>query len=42
MEDYARLCDLFYIGGTKCGMLMGEALVICNPVQQKDFRYILK
>ena len=42
MEDYARLCDLFYIGGTKCGMLMGEALVICNPVLQKDFRYILK
>jgi threonine aldolase len=42
MEDYAELCDLFYIGGTKCGMLMGEALVICNPALQKDFRYLIK
>ena len=42
MEDYAELCDLFYIGGTKCGMLMGEAVVICNPALQKDFRYLIK
>ena len=27
MEDIARLCDIFYIGGTKVGALCGEALV---------------
>ena len=28
LADLARLCDAFYIGGTKCGTLFGEALVI--------------
>lgn len=28
LEDLARLCDAFYIGGTKCGALFGEALVV--------------
>lgn len=28
LEDIAALCDMFYIGGTKCGALFGEALVI--------------
>ena len=27
VEDIARLTDVFYIGGTKCGALYGEALV---------------
>ena len=27
LRDLARLCDAFYIGGTKCGALFGEALV---------------
>lgn len=27
MADIARLCDVFYIGGTKVGMLFGEAVV---------------
>jgi len=27
LSDLARLCDVFYIGGTKCGALMGEAVV---------------
>ncbi len=27
LSDIARLCDAFYIGGTKCGALFGEALV---------------
>ena len=27
LADLARLCDAFYIGGTKCGALFGEALV---------------
>lgn len=28
LPDLARLCDAFYIGGTKCGALFGEALVL--------------
>ena len=27
LADIARLCDAFYIGGTKCGLLFGEAVV---------------
>ena len=27
LRDIAELCDVFYIGGTKCGALCGEALV---------------
>ena len=28
LTDLARLCDAFYIGGTKCGALFGEAVVL--------------
>ena len=42
MEDIARLCDVFYIGGTKVGALFGEAVVISNPVLKEDFRYLIK
>ena len=28
LPDIAALCDAFYIGGTKCGALFGEAAVI--------------
>ena len=28
LPDIGRLCDVFYIGGTKCGALFGEAVVI--------------
>ncbi len=31
LQDLARLCDVFYIGGTKCGALLGEAVVIPQP-----------
>jgi len=27
LSDIARYCDIFYIGGTKCGALFGEAVV---------------
>ncbi len=37
LPDLAQLCDAFYIGGTKNGALMGEALVICNPALQPHF-----
>ncbi|MBQ8238107.1 MAG: aminotransferase class I/II-fold pyridoxal phosphate-dependent enzyme [Oscillospiraceae bacterium] len=42
LADLARLCDVFYIGGTKVGALFGEAVVITNPVLAQDFRYIMK
>ena len=42
MEDIARLCDVFYIGGTKVGALFGEAVVISNPALKEDFRYLIK
>ena len=28
LPDLARLCDAFYIGGTKCGAMFGEAVVL--------------
>lgn len=42
MPDLARLCDVFYIGGTKVGALFGEAVVISNPALAEDFRYVMK
>lgn len=42
LPDMARLCDVFYIGGTKLGALFGEAVVITNPALARDFRYIVK
>lgn len=42
LRDLARLCDVFYIGGTKHGALFGEAVVIKNDAIKKDFRYIIK
>lgn len=42
MPSIAGLCDAFYIGGTKIGILFGEALVIVNEDLKKDFRYIIK
>lgn len=42
LPDLARLCDVFYLGGTKAGLLFGEAVVIPNPNLDFDFRYILK
>ena len=42
LEDLAQLCDVFYIGGTKCGALFGEAVVITNAVLNQDFRYMIK
>ena len=42
MADLARLCDVFYIGGTKVGALFGEAVVISNTDIAADFRYLIK
>jgi len=43
--DLQQLCwlvDAFYVGGTKNGALIGEALVINNPGLKADFRYLVK
>jgi threonine aldolase len=42
LSEIAALVDAFYIGGTKNGALLGEALVICNPALAADFRYLIK
>lgn len=42
LQDYAALCDVFYLGGTKCGALFGEAVVITNDALKTDFRYAIK
>ncbi|HAK41751.1 MAG TPA: threonine aldolase, partial [Clostridium sp.] len=42
IHELAQLVDAFYIGGTKGGALMGEALIICRDSLKKDFRYHIK
>lgn len=42
LSDLADLVDAFYIGGTKNGALIGEALVICKDFLNEDFRYYIK
>ncbi len=42
LEELAAMCDVFTIGGTKCGALFGEAVVIVNRNMQRDFRYLIK
>ena len=42
MKDMVNYTDAFYIGGTKNGALIGEALIIANPTLTADFRYIAK
>ena len=42
LKDLGELADAFYIGGTKNGLLFGEAMVICNPALQLYFRYMIK
>ena len=38
----ARHCDAFTLGGTKCGALFGEALVLGDPARWPRFRYHMK
>ncbi|MEH7336367.1 aminotransferase class V-fold PLP-dependent enzyme [Neobacillus drentensis] len=42
LNDIAALVDAFYIGGTKNGALIGEALVICRESLKEDFRFHMK
>lgn len=41
-EDLPRLCHAFTLGGTKCGLLFGECLVITEPALMPNFRYCIK
>lgn len=42
LSDLATFTDAFYIGATKNGGLMGEALIICNENLKNDFRFSIK
>lgn len=42
LRDIARLADVFYIGGTKCGTLFGEALVVTNREFLKNLFPLVK
>lgn len=42
ITELAKLVDVFYIGGTKNGALLGEALVFCREDLSVDFRYMMK
>lgn len=37
LQDIARICDVFYIGGTKVGALFGEAVVFPKHNTPKHF-----
>ena len=42
LEDISACCDAFYIGGTKCGALFGEAVVFPKPGLIPHFFTIVK
>ncbi|MBP9759283.1 aminotransferase class V-fold PLP-dependent enzyme [Candidatus Dojkabacteria bacterium] len=42
IADLVNWVDAFYIGGTKNGALLGEAIVIVNDKLKENFRYSLK
>lgn len=42
LADIASLCDVFYIGGTKCGALFGEAVVTRRPELLPRFVSLMK
>ena len=42
LADMCRLTDAFYIGGTKNGAMLGEAVVLRNEALKDDFRYHIK
>lgn len=42
LEKVTELTDVFYLGGTKNGALIGEAIVINNQELQQDFSFSIK
>lgn len=41
-ELLGKICDVFYVGGTKNGLLFGEAVVFKNKALAEEFRYHVK
>ena len=42
LKDIAKLTDVFYLGGTKNGALLGEAIVITNDKLKEEFGFHIK
>lgn len=42
LEDFGKYTDAFYLGGTKNGALIGEAIIINNENLQEEFGFHLK
>lgn len=42
LNDISNLCDCFYLGGTKNGALLGEALIVCNLSLNEGLRNSIK
>ena len=42
LPEFASLCDVFYIGGTKCGALCGEAIVFTHNNRPAHFMNAVK
>ena len=42
LADIAKLTDVFYIGGTKCGALCGEAVVFTHGNMPRQFVTMVK
>lgn len=42
LAQMASVCDVFSIGGTKNGAMLGEAVVLTNPALQADFPWLIK
>ena len=42
LEHIARRCGAFYLGGTKNGLLFGEAIVMADPRLRRAFPYLVK
>ncbi len=41
-EDMTKYTDIFYVGGTKNGALIGEAIIINNESLKENFRFNMK
>ena len=42
LKDLAELTDVFYIGGTKCGAMFGEAVILVNEELKRHFKTYMK
>lgn len=42
LSDYMKYVDVFYIGGTKCGILFGEALIVKKSSLSENIQFTIK